>query len=117
MLDLLDKFNWIDRIIGLAMMLRYGWGKQIRIRHAKPDKSGRTPVSQTGNSYAGVLGRYKIPVYYRRVTGTHLIFNVPTKQWQWAVDLLTVEGAQVEHDARLWATRRNGKMPTPWERK
>lgn len=116
MLDLLDKLNWIDRLAGLAMMLRYGWGKQIRIRHAKPDSSGHTPVNQTGNRYAETLKRYKIPVYYRRATSQHLIFNVPRGQWQWAVDLLAVAGAQVEHQSRPWVARRNGRMPKPWER-
>jgi hypothetical protein len=116
MLNLLDRFNWIDRLIGLAMMARYGRGRQIRIRHAKPDASGRTPTNQTGNHYASLLKQYKIPVYYRRATSQYLIFNVPAGQWQWAIDLLTVAGAQVDHTARPWAMRRNGHMPTPWER-
>jgi hypothetical protein len=116
-LDLLDLFNWIDRATGLLAMLRYGRGRQIRIRHAKPDSSGRVTKTQTGNHYASILKRYKIPVYYRRATSQHLIFNVPAGQWQWAVDLLAIAGAQVEHKARPWAAGRKGTLPKPWESK
>jgi len=116
-MPILDQFDLIDRLAGLLSMLRHGRGRQIRIRHAKPDSSGHTPANQTGNHYADVLKRYKIPVYYRRATSDHLIFNVPAGQWQWAVDLLAIAGAKVEQHARPWAARRNGQMPTPWSKR
>lgn len=117
MLDILDRFNFIDRIAGLLMCLEQGqMGKQIKVLHTAPGKDGRTPQNRTGNYYAKLLKRYGIPVWWRRATSKYLIFNVRQDQWQWAVDLLASDGAPVEHKARSWAGRRNGHMPTPWER-
>lgn len=110
--SLLDAVNVVDRLGGLLYGLaRHGQiGQQIRIAHT----TGKTPDNRTGNHYATVLARYRIDVWSKRATGSQLVFNVRGGQWQWAVDLLTIYGAPVAHQARPWALARGGRMPTPW---
>lgn len=105
-LDLLDAVNVIDRLGGLLYGLaRHGQiGRPIRIAHGKT----------TGNDWAALLKRYGVDCWNKRATSTHLVFNVRSGQWQWAVDLLAKAGAPVEHPARPWARGKHGAMPTAW---
>lgn len=111
--DLLDAVNVIDRVAGAISAVRQGqMGKQVRVRHASAEAGAG---ARQMNDYADILERYKIPVYWKRATSTHCIFNVRAGQWQWAVDLLFIAGADVEHTPRPWARQRQGRLPTPWE--
>lgn len=109
-----DAFDIMDRLGGIATAMYYQeLGKQVRIRHAKPDAAGKTPQGQTGNEIAAMLKRYGVPCWWKRATKDHLIFNVRAKQWQWTVDLLATYGADVDHKARPWT--RTATMPVAWK--
>ena len=120
MLDLLDLFNWIDRAEWLVMALRYrDLGRTVKVEHAQPDKSGKTPAAQTGAGWEALLKRYGVVIYGRRVTSKHLVFRVKTKQAKWAEYLLLRAGAPVvtTFDARntAWAGRHTpGSTPPAW---
>lgn len=111
-LDLLDSFNWIDRLEGLVMALRYGdLGQTVKVDH--------TP-GQTGSDLEAMLKRYGIVVYGRRVTSKHLIFRVKSKQARWAEYLLLRARAPVstQFDGRNagWAGRHiPGSLPPAWQ--
>ena len=106
--DLIDAANWYDRVAGILSCLAQGqMGRQIRIE--------RRGATMTGAQYADVLRRYRIATWWKRSTDKHLIFNVRVDQWQWAVDLLAIAGAPMEHQARPWAAKRLGQLPEPWE--
>lgn len=118
-LDFLDMFNWIDRAEWLVMALRYrDLGRTVRIEHAQPDKSGKTPAAQTGEGYEALLRRYGVVIFGRRVTSKHLIFSVKTKQAKWAEYLLLRAGAPVvstfDHRNVGWAGKHGGTLPVPW---
>ncbi len=118
-LDLMDAFNFIDRAEWLVMALRYrDIGRTVRIEHAKPDKSGKTPAAETGNGYEALLKRYGVVIFGRRATSKYLIFSVKTKQAKWAEYLLLRAGAPVvtTFDRRNagWASQHSGTLPPAW---
>ena len=109
-LDLLDLFNWIDRVEWLAMALRYrDLGRTVKVEHNK---------TNTGNDYEKMLRRYGVVVFGRRATSRYLIFSVKTAQAQWAEYLLHRAGAPVvttiDHRNATWARRHGGQLPPAW---
>lgn len=109
--DLLDAFNWIDKIEGA--ITRLVWrdaGHQMRVPH---------DCGHTGQELEDVLARYGVAVAGRRANSTHLIFYVKRRQARWAEHVLlragvTPDSAQVDASNAGAYQRHNGTMPRPW---
>ncbi len=105
--DFLDSINAIDRLGGAiyGAFVQQQTGRVIRIDHVE---------NVNAYHYVGMLKRYKIPTWSYRADSKQISFRVRSGQWQWAVDLLTISGAPVQHPARDWATKPGARMPPPW---
>ena len=111
LLDLLDTVNVIDRLGGAiyGLGIQRQSGRVIRVRHSE---DGEPPTA--GYELVEVLARYSISSWSYLADSKGISFRVRSGQWQWAVDLLTVYGAPVQHVARAWTRKPGVRMPPPW---
>lgn len=109
--DLLDMFNWIDRIEGaLARLVWRDAGHQMRVPH---------DCGHTGQELEDILRGYGVDIAGRRVTSKHLIFFVKQRQARWAEHVLlragvTPDSRQVDASNAGAYQRHGGAMPRPW---
>lgn len=115
--DVINWFNWIDKLHGLLDALcnfaRKGQGNvELRVRRSGPF---------SGADCERMLKRYGVPISARSVTTKHFRMRVHTQQAQWAEYLLLRMGAQLDSPLReprngAWAARHT-KMPAAWAEK
>jgi len=112
-LDILDGFNVICRLDGLAGRVRKGGG-----RHFEIDRR----CGMTGAEIERYLRRYAVRVFGRGFGDGTLYFSVGPKQARWAEYLLHRHGLPVvsasmdpQQAARAQALHRRGApLPRPW---
>lgn len=112
LLDLLDLFNFIDRIEGLLRGLWYrDMGRTMTIEH-NDDHSGQ--------DYEDALRKRGIAVYGRGVTSSELRFKTKHRQARWAEYNLRrmrapLTSRDVDQRNRSWAARHApGQLPPAW---
>ena len=136
LLDLVDAFNWIDRIEGIISSFAHADWKGAT-RKSGPlgvlGEAGSTVLgsntwtfrvsrdsSWSGNNIEQFLRRYGVIVWGRRVTSDQYIFTVKGRQANWAEYLLQRRGIPVEgrsHTAKnaVYAqSHMPGDQPPAW---
>lgn len=110
MLDLLDKFNWMDRAQGLV------WAMTTYLPHQRSHKGrkvgpyvidgGVTEIHidrahSTGGEAERALARAHVPIAGRRVTSKEAIFLVRSRQAEWAEYVLLRAGVVLGPNHRM----------------
>jgi len=134
--DVLGLANWVDRLEGLIMSLRYG--DYVRAREhgllALLGEVGSSVLTTNTCRFAlrrsgryslheveALLKRYGIPIFGRTHDAKALYFHVKKRQARWAEYILLHAGVELlnppldpRHDEYV-ARHAPGYMPTPWE--
>jgi hypothetical protein len=114
--DILDAFNWMDRLEGLVSSLTYADWKGA-LKKAGPTglvgEAARTLAGEntwtfhidrnacwSGGDAERLLKHYGVRLWGRRVTGHHFILTVEQRQANWAEYLLLRRGMSL--DGRLF---------------
>jgi len=121
--DLLDKFNWIERIDGLLFAVH---SFSLRRRSHKGRKVGCWRIdpgvkrieidrrSHSGAEAERALRRAHIEVRGRGVNGKCAYFYVYTRQYRWALYILLREGVVIRNtvpaDVARWAGQHTGPV-------
>lgn len=110
-IDLLDIFNFIDRVQGVVMGAYYSGGVHtFKIEHED---------RRVAQDFENMLARRGVAVFGRRITGKHLIFSVKTRQARWAEHILIRAGAPivsrtVDKSNSGASERHGGQLPPAW---
>ncbi len=100
--DILDLFNWVDRLEGLlSSFINSDW-HGIGDSQTPVDLFGswtfhiRRDVAWTGGEVERFLRHYGIVAWGRRLTGDHYILSVKPRQAEWAEYLLLRRGIAID---------------------
>lgn len=122
--DLLNKFDWINRVQGFLWSLTSWWPRR---RSHKGRKVGGLRIDggvkrievdrqhSTGMQAERALQRAHIPIAGRGVTSKTAYFLVRSRQWKWALYVLlragVVVSSPVPADVARWAAGQAGPVP------